>query len=120
MAGILCPNFGSSLGLCLPNAGKHIRLSITIPIGTNSQIHLFAVGVSLTGFWDSQDGIWGPHFHTGPPGAGSGRGHITRTGRKAATNADSAPGCDPAGTWWAQRRQWGAAGRSGGPAANSF
>lgn len=56
----------------LPDAREHVRLSIVVPVGTNSQVHLFAVGVSFEGFCDPQDGIWGAHLHMGPPGAETG------------------------------------------------
>lgn len=52
----------------LPDTRKHVRFSIIIPVGAHAQIHLLAVGVSLKGFCDSQDGIWGSHLHMGPPG----------------------------------------------------
>ena len=58
--GILCQILCSNLGLCLPDTREHRRLSIIISVGTNSQNDLFAVGVSLKGSCDSQDGIREP------------------------------------------------------------
>lgn len=63
----------------LPDAREHVRLSVIVPVGTHSQVHLLAVCVSFKGFCDSQDGVWGPHLHMGPPGAERGKTSVTET-----------------------------------------
>lgn len=58
-------NFCSNLDLCFLGTRKHARLSNIILVATTSQINLFAAGVSIIGFCDSQDRILGPHVQIG-------------------------------------------------------
>lgn len=53
----------------LANTAEDKRLSLIIPVGSHSQVHLLGVCVLLEGFSHPQDGIRGTHLHSTPPGA---------------------------------------------------
>lgn len=55
--------------LYLADAAEHKRLSLVIPVGSHSQVHLLWAGVFLEGLTHSQNGIRRAHLHSAPPWA---------------------------------------------------
>lgn len=76
-----------------------------ILVGTTYQILLFTASISLIGFCDSQDWIWGPHLRMGSPGADSCRGQLVRLVWKVAVILDRTL-LECTRSWWKQEVQW--------------